>query len=115
MDGAVAVSRHFGVVSDQDERRAGPSVDVSHHAHDLAGTGRIQVSGRFVPEYDLGVVDKGPGDGYSLLLTAGKLGWSVVLAVSKVDFGEDLPRRLPGFAIALSRDTGRQGPRSQWQ
>ena len=71
-------AREFLVVGDEDEGGAGFGVEVEEKFDDeVAGLG-VEISGGFVCEEDLGAIDKGAGDGHTLLLATGKLGGIVM-------------------------------------
>ena len=49
------------------------AVEVFYGIHYVARCRRVEITRRFVCQKDSRVVDKGPGYGHTLLLTAGKL------------------------------------------
>ena len=60
------------VVRDHDHGRAA-AVELDQELEDFVRRFRVQVAGRFVGQYDGGLVQEGAGDGDALLLAAGKL------------------------------------------
>ncbi len=62
--------------------------------HDLIAHGAVQVTGRFVGEDDLRPADDGPGNGYPLLLPAGKLRREMFDPVAQPDFFQGGRRQL---------------------
>ena len=55
----------------------------------LIGGGRIKVTGRLVRQDEQRVIDQAASDGDTLLLTTGKLCWSVIQAITQPDaFGQ---------------------------
>ena len=58
-------------------------VQTFKYAHYLAAAAAVKISGRLVRKYKLWRSGKSAGDSYSLLLSAGKLGRTVVYPLSK--------------------------------
>ena len=71
-----------GVVGDHDDGLAEFLVEPLEEFQDFFGAGRVEVSGVFVVEDDVGVGDDGAGDGDALFLAAGELAGEVVEAVA---------------------------------
>src|SRR6267143_2499193 len=63
-----------GVVGDDDESEALLLVQPLHQSDDVPRGLRVQVTGRFVREHDVGFVHEGPGDRDPLLLAAAQFG-----------------------------------------
>ena len=64
-------------------------VELIEQRKDLFGGDRIEVAGRFIGEHKVGVVDQRSRDRNPLLLTTGKLRWTMVQAITQTDsFGE---------------------------
>ena len=72
MDGPFSLFRHVVVVGDQDNGVA-LGVKLMENVNDLLAGFGVQCAGGFVCQNQLGIGDDGPGDGHTLLLTAGKL------------------------------------------
>src|SRR5207247_9184266 len=87
-----------GVMGHDDEGEALLLVQALHQADDLPRGLRVQVAGRLVREYDVGLVHEGPGDRDPLLLPAAEFGWLLHRHVFEADGHERgyrlLPRRL---------------------
>ena len=60
-------------------------VELLKNAHDLDAGAAIEISGRFIRQQHLRIVDQRARDGDALLLTAGKLTWIMVLAIREPD------------------------------
>ena len=70
-DDPASPSRDFGVMGDQDDRRAAAVQVVEQPQHALAGSG-VEASGRLVGEDQARAVGQGPGDRDLLLLASGQ-------------------------------------------
>ncbi len=79
-----ARAANVGLMRHHDDRSPGP-VERSEKFHDLIARGRVEVSGRFIGQDDLWIVDECPGHGDSLLLTAGEFRRPVMQAVFEPD------------------------------
>ena len=98
---AIAARREFGVVGDQNERRAALLMAAEQKLDDVASGGLVEIAGRFVGNDDGGIGRERTGQRDALLLAAGKFGRIVVQARAKPDRGKlalgALPaRRAPG-------------------
>ncbi len=74
----------------------------SNSAEDFDAGGGVEVTRRLVGEEDIRLIDKGPGDGHTLLLAAGKLIGSVQRSIHKADQVKHCHGLLTSFA---GRDT----------
>lgn len=77
----------FGVCNHDD--RGSLLVKIGQQLHDFVTVGGIEVTGRFIGQDKLGVIDDGAGDGDALLLTTGELLGVVVTTVHDLHFVED--------------------------
>lgn len=84
-DGAAGVAGDVLVVGDEDDGDALLLVELPEEADDLAAGAAVEVASGLVAHEDVGVVDQGPGDGDTLLLTAGELAGMVMQAVGEAD------------------------------
>jgi len=78
------VPDQFPVMSADNDSRALP-VDFFKETHDFKSQFRIQISGRFIGEYDFGIIYHGAGDGDALLFTVRKLGWVIPHFMLQID------------------------------
>ena len=78
-------------MGDDDYRLAVIIAEVEEKLMDLVLCLRVEIAGRFIGEEDGRIVDKCPGYGDSLLLSAGEFGWLVVHP-----FGKPHVRKQPG-------------------
>ena len=76
---------HLHLVGDDHDRHAHLFVDFRQQLQNGAGRIGIQGGGRFVAQQVLGICGEGPGNGHTLLLTAGQLRRIGVRAVGKTD------------------------------
>jgi len=74
----------FGVCYHDD--RGTLLVQVRQKLHYFITVGRVEVTGRFIGQDQLGVIDYGAGYGYTLLLTAGELLRVVIAAMHDLHF-----------------------------
>jgi hypothetical protein len=63
-------------------------VECLQNFNDLDCGATVKVAGGFVGQQDRGLVHEGPGDGNTLLLSAGKLGREVAYAITESDHVE---------------------------
>src|SRR5882757_7416709 len=91
-DGAAAdASNQLPIVSG-DDHGGTASVDFAEEIHDLERQIGIEIARGFIGEDQLRLVDQGPGDGNTLLLTAGQLFWKRIHAVLETDPLQHLER-----------------------
>jgi hypothetical protein len=90
VEDAVAGAGEIGVVGDDDEGFAAFVGEIEEEGHDFGAVFGIEVAGGFVGEEDIGIVDKGAGDGGALLFAPGEFGGEMVKAVAEADFFEGL-------------------------
>src|SRR5271157_206020 len=95
------------LVRDHDDGLAG-IVELAQHFHDFITGGRVQVTGGFVGQDDVGVVDQRAGDGHALLLTPGELGRPVVDSIAQADQGGELDRSLVRLVADFTASLVRQ-------
>jgi len=81
-------------VGDEHDGDAAAGQGLQQRQHLEAGAG-VEVAGGFVAEQELGPADQGAGDGDALLLAAGELVGSVVLALGQADLGQGLAGPAP--------------------
>ena len=86
-DDAPGPSGNLFFVGDENDGVAGFG-EGCEHVHDVVAGRGVEVAGGFVGQNDGGTVDKGPGYGDALDLTAGEFGWFVVDAIAEPDLTE---------------------------
>ena len=84
-----------------DEGNAGPVGDVEHQINDGEARVRIQVAGRLIGQHEARRMHQGAGDGDALLLAAGKLWSTMLLALGQPHQGQRLMR--PALALLACR------------
>src|SRR5262249_1353385 len=84
LDAAVGLLGDIGVVRDHEDGVAS-AVKFAEQADDEFFVGFVEVAGGFVGENQLGLIDEGTGDGYTLLLATGKLRREMREAVAEAD------------------------------
>ncbi len=86
-----------GVMGDHDDRLAHLDVEAFHHVQNLSRGGSVQVSRRLIGDEERWIRDNGPGDGHTLLLTAGHLLGVMVHAVFQPHEAQSRFGVLPAF------------------
>ena len=89
---ALRVGRHVGLVRHHQHGDAAFPVERHEQVHDLGAALGVEVAGGLVGEQHGGLGDDGARDGDALLLSAGKLGGRVILAVAEPDRVQRLGR-----------------------
>jgi hypothetical protein len=90
VEDAVTGAGEIGVVGDDDEGFVVVVGEFEEERHDFRAVFGIEVAGGFVGEEDIGIVDKGAGDGGALLFAPGEFGGEMVKAVAEADFFEGI-------------------------
>ena len=103
--GGVAFGK-LGVVRDHDDELF--MRDLLQDVHDLDGGLRVERAGRLVGQQDLGVVDKGAGNGHALHLAAGHLVRALVELVAEADLLQRLRGASAPFGLADAGERQRQ-------
>src|SRR4051812_24830593 len=79
------VPRHVLVVSHQNYRQLLLLIKLPKQIDDFTAGAAVEVARRLIAHQDRGLVDQGPRDGHSLLLTTRKLAGMVVHTVAQAD------------------------------
>lgn len=82
------------VVGGEDERGTAAVIDLPHYVDNAIRVGGVEIGGRFVGDHEHGIGDQGPGDGDTLLLTAGEFLRAMMGAFGEFDFIEQAQRLL---------------------
>ena len=82
--------------------------DLLQDVHDLDGGLGVERAGRLVGQQDLGVVDKGAGNGHALHLAAGHLVRALVELVAEADLLQRLRGAPAPFGLADAGERQRQ-------
>ena len=106
-DGAGGVAfGQLGVVRDHDDELL--VRDLLQDVHDLDGGLGVERAGRLVGQQDLGVVDKGAGNGHALHLATGHLVRALVELVAEADLLQRLRGAPAPFGLADAGERQRQ-------
>src|SRR5438876_7678489 len=81
---AFRISGDVLLVRDHDDRDAA-LVELLKNRHDLDAGSAVEITGRFIRQQDLRIIDQRARNRDPLLLTAGKLTWKMVLATREPD------------------------------
>jgi hypothetical protein len=85
VDAPPAAFRHFAIVRRDQEGSARLALNFRHQCEHLVGVFPIQVSGRFIGEYQRRLVHQRPRHRNPLLLAAGEAGRAIVHAIPETD------------------------------
>ena len=96
------------VVGDDDEGDPFFPVETEKELKKAVACSRVQVSRRFVGQYQSGVLHERPRNGNPLLFAAGKLTWSVNQTGREPELAEQSPGLLRSSFIRHSADQSRQ-------
>src|SRR6188768_417428 len=88
MNDSLCVSRNVRFVSNNNNRHLAIAIEPLEDIHYLDGGSRVERSSRLIRQDNGRVVDQGPRQGDSLLLSAGKLAGHVLLPVRQSHFGQ---------------------------
>jgi len=83
-DVALRVGSDVLLVSDHDDRDSA-LVELLKNRHNLDAGAAVEISGWFIGEQHLGIVDQGAGNCDALLLTTGKLARMMIFAAAEPD------------------------------
>jgi hypothetical protein len=96
------MARHAGIMGDEDNRDLVVLIELLEHAEDLFACPRVEVSRRLIRKQNRRPVHQSPGDGHTLLLAPGELGWLVMQPILQPDPVKHLLGPAPGFAVRKS-------------
>ena len=94
--GAVHAGGKLEIVGGDQRRHAGLAHEAQQLLEHALGGGRVEIAGRLVGEEETRPIGDGTGDGYALLLTAGKLRRTVIAAFGNAE-------RVPGVGSRVPR------------
>ena len=69
----VGLGRQLIVMGDDHEGRPAGFVQFTHHGKERVARMCIQISGRFISQHEIRLLQEGPRDSHALLFTAGQL------------------------------------------
>ena len=98
---AIAARREFGVMGDQNKRRAAFLMAAEQKLDNVASCGLVEIAGRFVGDDDGGIGGERTRKRDALLLAAGKRGGIVMQARAQADRGK--------LALGACQRVGRAG------